>query len=81
MREGLQKLAALRAAFIKLFKILDRGALSAPPHQWWVKEYIQAITAVYTDLTLARFPYFATFASGGGGVRPPWRLETKRRRA
>ena len=36
-------------------------------------------------LTLARFPYFATFASGGRGVGaplpPPWRLETKRHRA
>ena len=34
-------------------------------------------------LTLARFLYFATFASGGGRglVRPPWRFETKGRRA
>ena len=33
-------------------------------------------------LTLARFPYFATFASGGGGgVRPPWRSAPDGRRA
>ena len=34
-------------------------------------------------LTLARFPYFATFASGGGGVgtNPPWRSAPDGRRA
>ena len=32
-------------------------------------------------LTLARFPYFATFASVGGGCVPPSRIETKRHRA
>ena len=32
-------------------------------------------------LILARFPYFATFANGRGGMlRPPLRFETKRRR-
>ena len=44
----------------------------------WISEIYQS-----NDLTLARFLYFATFPSGGGGGRcdPPWRLETKRRRA
>ena len=37
-------------------------------------------------LTLARFPYFATFASGGGGgggvgTTPPWRSAPDVRRA
>ena len=33
-------------------------------------------------LTLTRIRCFATFAhTGGGGVRPPWRFQTKRRRA
>ena len=36
-----------------------------------------------TCLTLARKPCFATFAGvrGGGGATPPWRFQTKRRRA
>ena len=34
------------------------------------------------DLTLARKPCFATFAGvGGGWCDPPWRFQTKRRRA
>ena len=41
--------------------------------------------SIFCILTLARFPYFATFpaCSGGGGgwCDRPWRLETKRRRA
>ena len=34
-----------------------------------------------SNLTLARKRCFAPFAHAGGGVRPPWRLKTERRRA
>ena len=41
-------------------------------------------TSIQHNLTLARKPCFATFAGvggGGGGYDPPWRFQTKRRRA
>ena len=50
------------------------------------KTYIRIILGhpIYSVLTLARKPCFATFAGVGGGVGatpPPWRFQTKRRRA
>ena len=45
--------------------------------KWEGSKIFQAAGSV---LTLARVPNFATFARVGGG-RPPWRFETKRRRA
>ena len=64
----------------------EKGVYNIHRYSAWVKTNWKNIVWLKTgsSLTLARKPCFATFAGVGGGVGatpPPWRFQTKRRRA